>query len=265
MTDTPPKTPQTGKTSTTPGTTTPTTAPPGTATSTTGVPEAATSTTDPLSAGSSGSMGSGASTGTSGSTGSGADRLKHTAEDAKDAFSRTAQEGSERLQSGAQQVRDRAFSTSENAKNDAADEIGRTADALGTAAGEVEEGSVQQQLLREAADGLTKISGAMKGKNVGDIVADISQFGREHPAAFLGGAALAGFALARFARASETSRGMGTSSSSKSASGVGASGMGREPYSGAGGYQPGTDYRRDTETPGTSSTYPTSDFGGVKP
>ncbi len=238
MTDTPPKTPQTGTTSgTTPsGSTTP---------SSTSTPTGASSTsTTPTPA-------TGSST-----TGSGSDRLKHTAEEARDNLSRSAREGGEHLRDTARETaenaRRRAVASGENAKDNAADEIGRTADALETAAGEVDDGSVQQQLLREAADGLTRISGAMKGKDLGDIVGDISQFGREHPAAFLGGAALAGFALARFARASETSR---------AAAGTG--GVSRDPYATT-PYRPATDYRPATEAPGTT-TYPASDFGGVKP
>ena len=65
------------------------------------------------------------------------------------------------------------------------------------------EGSpLQQDLLREAADGLKQIAHAVEGKSIGTMAAELSEFGRQNPVAYLGGAALVGFALARFARAS---------------------------------------------------------------
>ena len=65
------------------------------------------------------------------------------------------------------------------------------------------EGSpLQQDLLREAADGLKQIAHAVEGKSLGTMAAELSEFGRQNPVAYLGGAALVGFALARFARAS---------------------------------------------------------------
>ena len=65
------------------------------------------------------------------------------------------------------------------------------------------EGSpLQQDLLREAADGLKQIAHAVEGKSLGAMAAELSNFGRQNPVAYLGGAALVGFALARFARAS---------------------------------------------------------------
>ena len=60
----------------------------------------------------------------------------------------------------------------------------------------------QQDLLREAADGLKQIARAVEGKNIGTLAGDLADFGRRNPVAYLGGAALVGFALARFARAS---------------------------------------------------------------
>jgi hypothetical protein len=110
-------------------------------------------------------------------------------------------------------LRDAAQSTLEDAKSmapektdamkgQAADEIARTARGLEAAAEEMEGSPLQQELLREAADGLKQISRAVQGKSIGGIVGELSDFGRQNPLAYLGGAALAGFALARFARAS---------------------------------------------------------------
>ena len=94
------------------------------------------------------------------------------------------------------------------AKDTTANELSRTAKALQGAANDLasgEEGrsSVPQSLMREAANGLSELSRALEGKSVGQMVGDVSTFGRRNPVAFMGAAALAGFALGRFARASE--------------------------------------------------------------
>ena len=88
------------------------------------------------------------------------------------------------------------------AKHQAADELARTAQGLEAAAAEMEGSPLQQDLLREAAGGLKQIARAIEGKSIGAMVGELSQFGRQNPVAYLGGAALVGFALARFARAS---------------------------------------------------------------
>ena len=46
---------------------------------------------------------------------------------------------------------------------------------------------LQQDLLREAADGLKHIAQAVEGKSIGAMVADLSAFGRQNPLAYLGG------------------------------------------------------------------------------
>ena len=88
------------------------------------------------------------------------------------------------------------------AKHQAADEIARTARGLEVAAEEMDGSPLQQDLLREAADGLKQIARAVEGKSIGAMAGELSEFGRQNPVAYLGGAALVGFALARFARAS---------------------------------------------------------------
>ena len=93
------------------------------------------------------------------------------------------------------------------AKDQAADEIARTARGLEAAAEEMEGSPFQQDLLREAADGLKQIAHAVEGKSLGTMAADLSDFGRQNPVAYLGGAALVGFALARFARLRRRRRG----------------------------------------------------------
>ena len=90
----------------------------------------------------------------------------------------------------------------EEAKEQAVSEVARTAQGLEAAAKEMDGSPLQQDLLREAAAGLKQIAHAVEGKSIGAMAGELSEFGRQNPVAYLGGAALVGFALARFARAS---------------------------------------------------------------
>jgi ElaB/YqjD/DUF883 family membrane-anchored ribosome-binding protein len=130
------------------------------------------------------------------------DELGQKAQDAKTVAQERGAELREQARSGLHDARTAVEERSERAKHSAADEIDKTAHGLETAADELEGSPVQQDLLREAADGLKQLSQAMHGKSLGTMVSDVSDFGRRNPLAFIGGAALAGFAMARFARAS---------------------------------------------------------------
>jgi hypothetical protein len=138
--------------------------------------------------------------------GSGGD-LRSTAKEAGAAVQERAGELREAARSTLHDAQAAAAERTEAAKGQAAEEISRTARGLEAAAEELEGSPLQQELLREAADGLKQISSAVSGKSVGEMVEGLSNFGRQNPLAFLGGAALAGFALARFARASTPSDG----------------------------------------------------------
>jgi len=119
----------------------------------------------------------------------------------------------EEAMSGLDQAKSAASEKAGEAKAQAADEINRTARGFEKAAEEMEGSPLQQDLLREAADGLKQIAHAVEGKSLGAMASDLSEFGRQNPVAYLGGAALVGFALARFARASTPAQ---TASSSAS-------------------------------------------------
>jgi hypothetical protein len=125
----------------------------------------------------------------------------------------TARDAGAAAQERLADVRDAARSGLDEAKSAAAEKVGeateqaagelaRTARGLEAAAEEMQGSPLQQDLLREAADGLKQIAHAVEGKSLGAMAAELSEFGRQNPVAYLGGAALVGFALARFARAS---------------------------------------------------------------
>ena len=135
------------------------------------------------------------------------EELKRTVQRAKETAIADAREG---ISQGTAKVKEEAAARAESAKQDLAQELSATAEALGFAARELEGHSLQRSLLSQASEGLTSISRAIEGRSVGDIVSDLAGFGRRNPVAFLGGATLAGFALARLAQASAPDSGTGS-------------------------------------------------------
>lgn len=55
-------------------------------------------------------------------------------------------------------------------------------------------------LVERAARGLGEAAGFLRERRTGEMLADMSEFGRRHPALFLGASAAAGLLLARVAR-----------------------------------------------------------------
>jgi hypothetical protein len=54
--------------------------------------------------------------------------------------------------------------------------------------------------VREAAQTVERLAVGLREKSLGEIAASVSNFAKEEPAAFFGGAVLAGFILARLAK-----------------------------------------------------------------
>ena len=128
-----------------------------------------------------------------------AQELKSTAEQVAGTVASDVREG---VAEGAARVRDEAAARTEDAKQGIARQMAATAEALDAAAQDMDESSLQRGLLREASKSLAGMAEALQGRSMGELVSQVSEFGRRNPVPFLGGAALAGFALARLAVAS---------------------------------------------------------------
>lgn len=63
---------------------------------------------------------------------------------------------------------------------------------------------IPARLLSGLASGVTSVTDGLRGRTLGDMVADAQGYARRHPGTFAVGAAVAGFALARFLRSSST-------------------------------------------------------------
>lgn len=88
-----------------------------------------------------------------------------------------------------------------SARDMAADNVHRAAEALHAAAGNMGQGDTVGGLINAAADRLDSASSALRGRDMSQLVRDVNAFARQQPALFIGGALLAGMALGRFATA----------------------------------------------------------------
>ncbi len=123
------------------------------------------------------------------------DEARHAAQDASRAAADTASEL-------AQAARARAYEYGTQTKDHAANETTKVASALRGAAQDLDDGSVQEQLVGRMASGVADAADALRTMPVEQIGDEFTGFARRNPLAFLGGAALVGFAAARFLKAS---------------------------------------------------------------
>src|SRR5216684_8450498 len=84
---------------------------------------------------------------------------------------------------------------------DGVDTIASVAQAVQGAADNLETESPQiADFVREAAQTVERLSNDLRERSLGEIAASVSNFAREEPVAFFGGAVLAGFVLARLTK-----------------------------------------------------------------
>lgn len=132
----------------------------------------------------------------------GADGLRRTAEEARDAAGERLDSVRRKAWETAGEARHQVEEEAERGKRAGAGEVHRWASALDRAASELGRDSAQGELVHKAAESLDDIARSIEGRSIGQMVDAVSEFGRRNPAAFIGGAMLAGFALSRFATAS---------------------------------------------------------------
>lgn len=127
---------------------------------------------------------------------------KPAAEQVKQAAADVAEQAKIAASTVARDAADTARGHAEAAKSSMADEVSGVASALRTAADQLRSGSPQERTFGQIAEGLADASDAMREKDLGELVRDVTTFARRNPMVFLGGAVLIGFAATRFAKAS---------------------------------------------------------------
>jgi len=129
---------------------------------------------------------------------------------AKAAVSQAGQALKQEAQTFATAAQDKARTEAQRRTETATKTLGDFANAIRRAGDELAgaDQSPAARLVGQAADGLENLSRNLAGKQPEELLDAVRDFGRRHPAAFIGGAVLAGIALGRFVRASEETSGL---------------------------------------------------------
>jgi len=113
----------------------------------------------------------------------------------------------ESVGSASEAAKDRAAQFADEQKASVSETLQEFASAVEKAGEELtkRDQTLAAGLVRQAGDSLGSLSRSINSASVSDLVNSVRRFGRENPAAFIGGAVLAGLALGRFAQASARS------------------------------------------------------------
>jgi hypothetical protein len=106
-------------------------------------------------------------------------------------------------------ARDRVRATANRQKDAAAEHVFGFASALRSAADDLNrrEQRFSAGCFEQVAEGLERVSGAMRSRDLTEFVESVEEFARRQPVAFLGGTVVAGLALGRFMKSSAARRG----------------------------------------------------------
>lgn len=104
----------------------------------------------------------------------------------------------------AQNAREKAVGALEQRQHRVTGAMGDFANAIRRAGDDLQANNpgVAAQLLARGADSIEGLSRTIDGKTPGEMLNAVRDFGRRHPMAFIGGAALLGLAVGRFVRSS---------------------------------------------------------------
>ena len=116
---------------------------------------------------------------------------------------------SEVLGSSAQSAKSAASTKFNEQKDSTASEMGNLAQALRKAAGgsNVNRDTSVGRVADLAADGLERLSGSLRSKDLDSLMRDAESFARSQPIAFFGAAVAAGFLAMRFIKSSRPQEG----------------------------------------------------------
>ncbi len=132
---------------------------------------------------------------------------KTSANDVKATAADAAGDIKSKAKAEASSLADKAYDVADSklqeGKSEATSRMDRTAEQIRNAGQEFGDDSYQAQAAEYLASNLTQAADMIRGKDLGELVDDVTEFARRNPALFLGGAALLGFAAARMMKASE--------------------------------------------------------------
>lgn len=135
---------------------------------------------------------------------------KSTSQSAKQAGTEAVGKMRDKAQDAAGKVSDEMTDAVDKTRSGAARNVKQMAEALYTASDQLDDDSTQRRVFDMMADNLEQVSDALTRKDMGEMMRDLNDMARRHPAAFLGGAALVGFAATRLMTAGKSDSGRGT-------------------------------------------------------
>lgn len=118
----------------------------------------------------------------------------------------TAKALRDKAQDAAGKVSEDLSDAADKTRSGAARNVKDMAEALSTAADQLDDNSTQRRVFDSLSDQLDQVSDALHQKDMGEMMRDLNDLARNHPLAFLGGAALLGFAASRVMTAGGSGR-----------------------------------------------------------
>jgi hypothetical protein len=137
-----------------------------------------------------------------------ADAARSTVNEIVEAGKEKAAELKHKVHAATEHAKEQVRSAATHQKDAAARQMDGFAHALMAAADDLR-GRGQDfaaEYVREAASGLERASSAVRERDLDEIMANVEDFARRQPVAFLGGAVVAGFGIARLMRSSADRR-----------------------------------------------------------
>jgi hypothetical protein len=108
----------------------------------------------------------------------------------------------------AESIKDRARDIAEQQKTASADQIAGVAQAAEAAANELRDKVPRAaEYVHQVAGRLEGVAGAIRERNVDDLLVSVADFARQQPALFFVGSIATGFALSRFIKSSSSRQG----------------------------------------------------------
>jgi hypothetical protein len=145
---------------------------------------------------------------TVGSHGAGAETPRSATDEILDVGKEKASELKQEVHKATEQAKEQVRSAATHQKDAAARQMGGFAHALMAAADDLrgQGQAFAADYMREAASGLERASDAVRERDLDQIMANVEDFARRQPVAFIGGAVVAGFGIARLMRSSAERR-----------------------------------------------------------
>jgi hypothetical protein len=133
----------------------------------------------------------------------GGDGLGEVAHHAREQLGDAAQHSRDRLGGAVDPLREKMRKIADQQKDAGAEQMESIARAVHGAADDLErELPMAADYIHQAASRIEQASTRVRNGNVDELMGACTDFARQRPAAFFGGAVLAGFALARFLKSS---------------------------------------------------------------